>query len=79
MFVFVVVFLVVATHTGPMRVDGNMSDAPNYFPNSFSGPAPADKSHTTWHAEKLEGEVARYPSGHEDNFSQASTMFFPPS
>ncbi|CAN0235418.1 unnamed protein product [Ascophyllum nodosum] len=57
---------------GPMRVDGNMSDAPNYFPNSFSGPAPADKSHTTWHAEKLEGEVARYPSGHEDNFSQAN-------
>lgn len=56
---------------GPMRVDGNMTDAPNYFPNSFSGPAPADKSYTAWNADKVSGEVARYPTGDEDNFSQA--------
>lgn len=55
-----------------MRVDGNMTDAPNYFPNSFSGPQPADAAHTTWHTYKVSGEVARYPTGGDDNFSQAS-------
>lgn len=53
-----------------MRVDGNMTDAPNYFPNSFSGPAAADPAHAGWHADKASGDVARYPTGDDDNFSQ---------
>lgn len=56
---------------GPMRVDGNMSDAPNYFPNSFSGPQPAESSHATWHADEATGSVGRHATGDEDNFSQA--------
>lgn len=53
-----------------MRVDGNMTDAPNYFPNSFSGPAAAEAGHAGWHADKTSGDVARYPTGDDDNFTQ---------
>ncbi|CAN0001871.1 unnamed protein product, partial [Discosporangium mesarthrocarpum] len=63
----------VYSRDGPMRVDGNMNGAPNYFPNSFSGPQPmADASHTTWKPDTTSGNVARYPTGDSDNFSQAS-------
>ncbi|CAB1109325.1 unnamed protein product [Ectocarpus sp. CCAP 1310/34] len=61
---------------GPMRVDGNMTDAPNYFPNSFSGPAAADPSHAGWHAERATGDVARYPTGDDDNFTQVSVSLW---
>ena len=57
-----------------MRVDGNMTDAPNYFPNSFSGPAAADPSHAGWHAAKATGDVARYPTGDDDNFAQVRAI-----
>ncbi|CAN0352668.1 unnamed protein product, partial [Scytosiphon promiscuus] len=60
---------------GPMRVDGNMTDAPNYFPNSFSGPAAAEAGHAGWHADKTTGDVARYPTGDDDNFTQAGEFF----
>ncbi|CAN0245996.1 unnamed protein product, partial [Scytosiphon promiscuus] len=60
---------------GPMRVDGNMTDAPNYFPNSFSGPAAAEAGHAGWHADKATGDVARYPTGDDDNFTQAGEFF----
>lgn len=58
------------TDTGPMRVDGNMTSAPNYFPNSFSGPKAAEASHSTWHKQKTSGDAARYSTGDEDNFTQ---------
>ncbi|CAM9571808.1 unnamed protein product [Pylaiella littoralis] len=60
---------------GPMRVDGNMTDAPNYFPNSFSGPAAADAAHGGWHGAQTSGEAARYPTGDADNFTQAGEFF----
>lgn len=60
---------------GPMRVDGNMNDAPNYHPNSFSGPAPADSTHAGWHADAASGHVGRCPTGDDDNFTQAGEFF----
>lgn len=58
---------------GPMNVDGNQAGSPNYFPNSFSGPAPTDSN--TWHGDALNGNVARYDTGDEDNFSQCGDFF----
>lgn len=58
---------------GNMRVDDNQKGAPNYFPNSFSGPIPS--SHATWHQEKSTGDVKRYETGDEDNFSQCGQFF----
>ena len=58
---------------GHMRVDGNQTGAPNYFPNSFSGPQP-DKG-AAWHPDKVTGDVERYETGDEDNFSQCRTFF----
>ncbi len=54
-------------------MDGNQSGAPNYFPNSFNGPAPSDLF--TWHADSASGDVARYETGNEDNFSQCRVFF----
>lgn len=53
-----------------MRVDGNMTDTPNYFPNSFSGPAAAEPSHSAWHTHAASGDVKRHATGDDDNFSQ---------
>jgi catalase len=58
---------------GHMTVDGNQGGAPNYFPNSFSGPQPDMSS--SWHADKATGDVMRYETGDEDNFSQCATFF----
>jgi catalase len=58
---------------GPARVDGNQDGAPNYFPNSFSGPQP-DPS-LSWHAYSVSGDVARHETAHDDNFSQVSVFY----
>jgi catalase len=67
---------------GVMRVDGNQAGAPNYFPNSFSGPCPAPAA--AWHKEpvcphasaaKGCGAVARYETGDQDNFTQCGLFF----
>ena len=58
---------------GNMRVDDNQKGAPNYFPNSFSGPTPS--SHAAWHQEKSSGDVKRYETGDEDNFTQCGQFF----
>jgi len=58
---------------GVMRVDGNQNGAPNYFPNSFNGPAP--DNNVAWHKEETTGDVARYETGDEDNFSQCGQFF----
>eukprot|EP01033_Poteriospumella_lacustris_P005438 gene5438-3877_t len=62
---------------GFMAVDGNQQDAPNYFPNSFQGPAPGAMNHTRWHSDKATtGDVQRYETAEsEDNFSQAGQFF----
>lgn len=63
-----------------MRVDGNMTNAPNYFPNSFSGPKAAQASHSAWHKEKITGDMSRHPTGDIDNFTQArETLWRNPS
>jgi catalase len=58
---------------GPMTVDNNQGGAPNYFPNSFGGPEPAQE--VAWHAYPSAGDVTRYETGDEDNFSQCGTFF----
>eukprot|EP01038_Epipyxis_sp_PR26KG_P006738 gene6738-9233_t len=58
---------------GVMAVDGNQGGAPNYFPNSFSGPAPSASA--KWHEETATGDVARHETGGEDNFTQCGIFF----
>ena len=48
-------------------------DAPNYFPNSFSGPQP-DKRHLEPRC-PVTGDVARYESGDDDNFTQVGIFY----
>jgi len=58
---------------GSMRSDGNGGSAPNYFPNSFGGPSLTPSAQ--WHTEPTSGDVARYETGDEDNFSQCGEFF----
>jgi catalase len=61
---------------GLMNVDGNQGNAPNYFPNSFSGPRP--NISFAWHADKVSSssvDVQRYDTGDEDNFTQPGIFF----
>jgi catalase len=58
---------------GPMTVTPNGKTGPNYFPNSFSGPAPTTLS--KWHTYATAGDVQRYDTGDEDNFSQCNIFF----
>ena len=58
---------------GPATVDGNQGGAPNYFPNSFGGAAPAPE--TKWHSERASGDVERFETGDEDNFTQCGQFF----
>ncbi|XP_037086856.1 catalase-like isoform X1 [Pollicipes pollicipes] len=57
---------------GPMCMD-NQDGAPNYFPNSFSGPV-EDTQHAC-SSFPASGDVRRYETGHDDNFSQV-TIFW---
>jgi len=58
---------------GPMTVSSNHDGAPNYFPNSFSGPNVDRKGKQ----QKVEvtGDVQRYNSMDEDNFTQAGIFW----
>lgn len=58
---------------GVMTVDGNQGGAPNYFPNSFNGPDV--NTAAAWHAEPSSGDVQRYETGDEDNFTQVGVFF----
>jgi catalase len=60
---------------GNMRVDGNQKGAPNYFPNSFGGPAPACAAAVEWVPEPTAGDVARAETGGEDNFTQCGIFY----
>ena len=51
-----------------MTVTNNQGGAPNYFPNSFSGPR-ADLKYQE-HRTNLSADVTRWNSGDEDNFTQ---------
>lgn len=58
---------------GPMCTGDNQGGAPNYYPNSFSGQQDDPRGGAARF--NISGDVARYKSDDEDNFSQA-TMFW---
>ncbi|XP_043229684.1 catalase-like isoform X2 [Amphibalanus amphitrite] len=45
---------------GPMCVDGNQADAPNYFPNSFSGPQECPRAKQVATRPKVAGDADRF-------------------
>lgn len=58
---------------GPQCVGDNQAGAANYYPNSFSGPVD-----NTQHLEcpvTISGDVQRYNTGDDDNFSQVGTFW----
>ena len=55
---------------GPQTFTDNQNGAPNYFPNSFSGPV-----HNETYSEAsiaVTGDAKRYDSSNDDNFSQCA-------
>jgi catalase len=54
-------------------VNENQNGAPNYHPNMFNGPAECKAAHD--HVHHLTGDVDRYETADEDNFSQPA-MFW---
>jgi catalase len=59
---------------GFMRVDANGGGGPNYWPNSFGGPAPDPASGEPPFA--LEGQAGRHPYRHpNDDFVQAGNLY----
>lgn len=54
----------------------NQDGAPNYFPNSFSGPQECPRAQRLQPRYNVSGDVDRYDSGQtEDNFSQATALY----
>jgi len=58
---------------GPACVDDNQAGAPNYFPNSFSGPA-EDAKYLDLPV-KVSEEGRRYNTADDDNFSQVGVFW----
>ncbi len=58
---------------GPLTVNDNQGGAPNYFPNSFSGPN-HDSQYLESHIQ-VTGDAKRYESANEDNFSQVGIFW----
>jgi len=58
---------------GPMTVDSNQDGRPNYYPNSFMGPADSQKWKEV--SIKVTGDCQRYDSFDEDNFTQCGIFF----
>jgi len=59
---------------GFMRTDPNGGGGPNYWPNSFGGPAPDPAAGEPSFA--VEGEAARHPFSHpNDDFEQAGNLY----
>lgn len=58
---------------GSMMVHANGGGSPNYFPNSFLGPEPSTDGN--WHSDAASGQVMRYETGDEDNFTQCGVFF----
>lgn len=58
---------------GPQCVTDNQGDAPNYFPNSFGGPGEITRAlESTFN---ISGDVDRFESADEDNFTQAGEFY----
>ncbi|CAH1798535.1 unnamed protein product [Owenia fusiformis] len=58
---------------GPACVTDNQVGAPNYFPNSFSGPVDNVKNNETTF--NISGDVQRYNSADDDNFTQVGNFW----
>ncbi|XP_069688460.1 catalase-like [Periplaneta americana] len=58
---------------GPQTFNSNQEGAPNYYPNSFGGPE--DVPHCAASKFCPTGDVARYNTGDDDNYSQPSTFW----
>jgi len=57
-----------------MNVEQSQYDgAPNYFPNSFSGPVECPSADLT--AYNVSGQACRYNSADDDNFSQVANFW----
>ncbi|XP_057367358.1 catalase-like [Daphnia carinata] len=58
---------------GPMTFNTDYAGYPNYFPNSFSGP---DNAPTAVESKfEVSGDVARYNTADDDNFTQVNTYW----
>ncbi|XP_065226005.1 catalase-like [Planococcus citri] len=51
----------------------SLQGAPNYYPNSFGGPQPNPRVKISPY--KVSGDVERYDTGNEDNYSQPSALW----
>jgi len=60
---------------GFMCINGNQGAAPNYFPNSFGGPAPDPKFKEHFSKHFASGDIDRYESADEDNFTQPGIFY----
>lgn len=60
---------------GPQCMGKNHAGAPNYHPNSFSGPEETKNPLHVEHRYKITGEVGRHDSANEDNFSQVGNFW----
>lgn len=58
---------------GAMTCGDNMKGAPNYFPNSFNGPAEATSE--SFHTDSVQGEVKKYSTKDDDNFTQCGEFY----
>lgn len=59
---------------GPQAIN-NQGGAPNYHPNSFSGPTSDARAKALQPPFAVSGDAQRYDSGDEDNFSQAQNFY----
>jgi len=61
------------TRDGPQNYDVHQGGAPNYFPNSFNGPH--EDPGAVQSTFTVSGDVDRYDTGDEDNFSQVDQFW----
>lgn len=59
---------------GPQAIY-NQGDAPNYHPNSFDGPTSDARAKALTTVYNVTGDVKRYDTGAEDNYSQARNFY----
>ncbi|XP_013115177.2 catalase-like [Stomoxys calcitrans] len=61
---------------GPMTVNNNMGEAPNYYPNSFGGPKTCEHAKALQTCSSVVGDVYRYDSvDSENNYGQATDFW----
>lgn len=59
---------------GPQTFNDNHSGVPNYYPNSFNGPI-ANVNRATPHTVQVIGDVKRYNTADDDNFTQVTVFW----